>query len=88
MLAYCVVGVVVLGKLDTIKAMTRRSTCFLMQREGAAGVSSREGSMEGSLRAVNRNGLCFMEAWKHINLSRLQRIFHRHKENGIGCLGF
>jgi len=32
----------------------RRSTFFLKQREGAVGVSSREGSLEGSLGAVNR----------------------------------
>jgi len=36
-------------KLNTIKALTRRSTFFLMQRERAAGVSSREEIMEGSL---------------------------------------
>ena len=32
----------------------RRSTFFLKQREGAGGVSSRVGSLEGSLGAVNR----------------------------------
>ena len=32
----------------------RRSTFFPKQREGAVGVSSREGSLEGSLGAVNR----------------------------------
>jgi len=41
-------------KLNTIKAMMRRSIFFLKRREGAVGVSSREGSFEGSLGAVNR----------------------------------
>ncbi|MCL2226496.1 MAG: hypothetical protein FWB97_02560, partial [Oscillospiraceae bacterium] len=40
--------------MNTIKALMRRSTFFLKQREGAVGVSSREGSLEGSLGAVNR----------------------------------
>ena len=42
------------SELNTIKALMRRSTFFPKQREGAVGVSSREGSLEGSLGAVNR----------------------------------
>ena len=44
-------------KLNTSKALTGRSTFFLMRREGAAGASSREGSLEGSPRAVDRTDM-------------------------------